>query len=145
MRTTRWRWSPTPPTCAPARACTASSTRWTSEVYLYTQFESADARRVFACFDQPDLKATFAFSVTAPDALAGGLQRADAGAQCRSAPAWRRGPSRRRPRLSTYITALVAGPYHVVRDDYVGPHGTYPLGVFCRPVAGRSTSTPTRC
>jgi len=36
------------------------------------------------------------------------------------------------PRLSTYVTALVAGPYHVVRDEYAGPHGTYPLGVFCR-------------
>src|SRR5690606_37269687 len=34
--------------------------------------------------------------------------------------------------LSTYITALVAGPYHVVRDVYSGPHGDYPLGVFCR-------------
>ena len=36
-------------------------------VYLYTQFEVIDARRMFACFDQPDLKATFAFNVTAPD------------------------------------------------------------------------------
>ena len=36
-------------------------------VYLYTQFEVIDARRMFACFDQPDLKATFAFTVTAPD------------------------------------------------------------------------------
>ena len=34
--------------------------------------------------------------------------------------------------ISTYITALVAGPYHVVRDVYSGPHGDYPLGVFCR-------------
>ncbi len=36
------------------------------------------------------------------------------------------------PRMSTYITAIVAGPYHVVRDEYVGPNGTYPLGIFCR-------------
>jgi aminopeptidase N len=36
------------------------------------------------------------------------------------------------PRMSTYITALVAGPYFVVRDEYVGPNGTYPLGVYCR-------------
>ena len=36
------------------------------EVYLYTQFEIADARRVFACFDQPDLKATYTFNITAP-------------------------------------------------------------------------------
>ena len=38
------------------------------EVYLYTQFEVPDARRVFACFEQPDLKATFQFTVTAPAA-----------------------------------------------------------------------------
>ena len=36
------------------------------EVYLYSQFETADAKRVFACFDQPDLKATFDVTVTAP-------------------------------------------------------------------------------
>ena len=37
------------------------------EVYLYTQFEIADAQRVYACFDQPDLKAVFSLHVTAPD------------------------------------------------------------------------------
>ena len=36
------------------------------EVYLYSQFETADAKRMFACFDQPDLKATFDVTVTAP-------------------------------------------------------------------------------
>src|SRR5262249_56641673 len=36
------------------------------EVYLYSQFETADAQRVFACFDQPDLKAEFTWHVTAP-------------------------------------------------------------------------------
>ena len=36
------------------------------EVYLYSQFETADAKRMFACFDQPDLKATFDIMVTAP-------------------------------------------------------------------------------
>jgi len=38
-----------------------------SEVYLYSQFETADAKRMFACFDQPDLKATFDVSVKAPE------------------------------------------------------------------------------
>jgi aminopeptidase N len=99
--------------------------------YLYTQFEVADARRMYACFDQPDLKATYAFTVIAPEEwqvvsnsptpapvpLGDGVAR------------WTFEPT---PRISTYITALVAGPYHVVRDEYVGPHGTYPLGVFCR-------------
>ena len=41
------------------------------------------------------------------------------------------------PRLSPYITAVVAGPYHVVRDEYVGPHGTYPLGVSCGSMIGK--------
>jgi aminopeptidase N len=101
------------------------------EVYLYTQFEMADAQRVYACFDQPDLKAVYTFHVTAPDhwqvvsntptplpsPVRAGIAR------------WEFPTS---ARMSTYITALVAGPYHVVRDEYSGPHGTYPLGVFCR-------------
>jgi len=35
-------------------------------VYLYSQFETADAKRMFACFDQPDLKARYTVTVTAP-------------------------------------------------------------------------------
>ena len=101
------------------------------EVYLYTQFEIADARRVFACFDQPDIKATFAFTITAPDhwkvtsnsatpvpeSVRDGIER------------WAFAPS---AKMSTYITAIVAGPYHEVRDEYKGKFGTYPLGLFCR-------------
>ena len=48
------------------------------EVYLYTQFEVPDSRRVFAVFEQPDLKATFRFTVTAPARLGGREQLADA-------------------------------------------------------------------
>jgi aminopeptidase N len=102
-----------------------------NETYLYTQFESADARRMYACFEQPDLKATFQLSVIAPDhwkvvsnavspepsSLGGGKARWDFPASLR---------------MSTYITALVAGPYYEVRDSYTGTFGTYPLGVFCR-------------
>jgi aminopeptidase N len=101
------------------------------EVYLYTQFEIADARRVFACFDQPDIKATFAFTITAPDhwkvtsnsatpmpeSVRDGIER------------WTFAPS---AKMSTYITAIVAGPYYEVRDEYKGKFGTYPLGLFCR-------------
>ena len=101
------------------------------EVYLYTQFESADARRVYACFEQPDLKASFTLHVTGPDhwkvvsnaptpepvALGQGVARWDFPAT---------------PRMSTYITALVAGPYSAVFDSYDGPHGSYPLGLYCR-------------
>jgi aminopeptidase N len=99
--------------------------------YLYTQFEVADARRVFACFDQPDLKASFAFQVTAP----AGLHVVSNSPTPSPVPGedgsavWEFAPT---PRISTYITALVVGPYHVVRDEYAGPHGTYPLSLMCR-------------
>ena len=75
------------------------------EVYLYTQFEIADARRVFACFDQPDLKATFAFTVTAPahwkvvsNSATPAPESTSGGAVYTFAPT---------PRMSTYITAIV--------------------------------------
>jgi aminopeptidase N len=100
-------------------------------IYLYTQFEVADARRVYACFDQPDLKASFALTVTAPDdwQVVSNSPTPEPEAGDGATGVWRFTPT---GRLSTYVTAIVAGPYHVVRDEYVGPHGTYPLGVFCR-------------
>jgi len=101
------------------------------ETYLYTQFESADARRMYACFEQPDLKGTFALTVTAPahwQVVSNSPTPTPTPASEKTA----RWKFEATPRMSTYITALVAGPYHVVRDEYRGPHGTYPLGVFCR-------------
>ena len=100
------------------------------ETYLYTQFESADARRMYACFEQPDLKATFTLIVTAPahwKAISNSpmAQVVENG----STKTWTFEPT---PTISTYITALVAGPYFEVRDEYAGPFGTYPLGLFCR-------------
>jgi len=101
------------------------------EVYLYTQFESADARRMYACFEQPDLKATFALTVTAPDhwKVVSNSPTPEPDPVSAGVARWTFAPT---ARMSTYITALVAGPYHEVRDEYVGPHGTYPMGVFCR-------------
>ncbi|MGH3354976.1 MAG: aminopeptidase N, partial [Nocardioidaceae bacterium] len=87
--------------------------------YLYTQFEVPDARRVFASFEQPDLKATFAFTVTAPsqwqvvsNSPTPVPDEAGAGVSV-----WRFPPTQR---MSTYVTALVAGDYHVVRDSFHG-------------------------
>ncbi|CAG7572608.1 aminopeptidase N [Barrientosiimonas humi] len=111
------------------------------EVYLYTQFEVADCRRMFPVFEQPDLKATFAFTVTAPAAWtmlsnqptpeptpAEGSWTNERG---ESAPVatWAFEPT---PRISCYITALVAGPYDVVRDEVSTRAGVVPLGLFCR-------------
>jgi aminopeptidase N len=108
------------------------------EVYLYTQFEVPDSRRVFAVFEQPDLKATFTFSVTAPShwQVISNQPTPDpvpaphaANVDTVSAARWDFAAT---PRLSSYVTALVAGPYDVVRDEVQTRAGTVPLGVFCR-------------
>jgi aminopeptidase N len=97
------------------------------EVYLYSQFETADAKRLYVCFDQPDLKATFDVEVTAPahwQVIANGatesVQDGPAGALVHRFVTTKP--------MSTYVTALVAGPYHVVRDHHDG----IDLGLFCR-------------
>ncbi|GAA1764171.1 aminopeptidase N [Nostocoides vanveenii] len=102
-----------------------------NEVYLYTQFEVPDSRRIMAVFEQPDLKATFAFSVTGPDhwqvvsnAITPQPEPAGPGTATWTFPAT--------GRISSYITALVAGPYAVVRDSVQTRAGTIDLGVFCR-------------
>lgn len=101
------------------------------ETYLYTQFESADARRMYACFEQPDLKAEFELRVSAPSHW-----QVVSNSPSPEPTPLRAGFSRwefpAAPVMSTYITALVAGPYHRVDDVYEGPHGSYPLGVYCR-------------
>jgi aminopeptidase N len=103
-----------------------------SRVYLYTQFETADAQRMYACFDQPDLKARFELSVVAPEDFEVVSNNAPDVAGEPTAGGARNGARRwhfpATPRVSTYITALIAGPYHVVRDSHDG----IPLGVYCR-------------
>ncbi len=97
------------------------------QVYLYTQFEPADAKRMFACFDQPDLKATFTLHVTAPFdwqvvSNTGGrtIEAGAAGSQLVHFE-----PTKR---ISTYLVALIAGPYAKVTDSHDG----IPLGLYCR-------------
>ena len=99
-------------------------------VYLYSQFETADAKRMFACFDQPDLKATFDITVTAPghwEVISNGApvavqQRGDHKVHTFATT----------PRMSTYLVALVAGPYARWDDVYSDEYGEIPLGLFCR-------------
>ncbi|MEU0666833.1 aminopeptidase N [Streptomyces lavendulocolor] len=96
------------------------------EVYLYTQYEPADARRVFANFEQPDLKAPFRFEVTAPEGWSVWSNGAEES---------RDGEVRRFARtapISTYITCVVAGPYHRVTDTYRRGDLEIPLGAMCR-------------
>ena len=101
------------------------------EVYLYTQFEVPDSRRVFAVFEQPDLKATFQFTVTAPAAwkvvsnspTPAPVIDGDKGT-------WTFAPT---PRLSSYVTALVAGPYEEVTSSLTSRDGReIALGIFSR-------------
>jgi aminopeptidase N len=95
-------------------------------VYLYTQFETFDAHRMYACFDQPDLKAVFTFHVRAPRdwVVVSNAVVED------SPPEGEHGTWRfaQTAPMSTYITALVAGPYAHVHDDHDG----IPLGIYCR-------------
>ncbi|WP_024793332.1 aminopeptidase N [Tomitella biformata] len=101
------------------------------EVYLYSQFETADAKRMFACFDQPDLKATYALTVIAPphwkvisNSAALTLEPAANGAVKHIFATT--------PVMSTYLVALIAGPYAQWDDVYSDEHGEIPLGLFCR-------------
>ena len=114
-------------------------------VYLYTQYEPADCRRVFPVFEQPDLKARFRFSLIGPQSwqlrsnspeesreyLSGYAEGLDGGTglvHVRFAET---------ERMSSYITALLAGPYHAVEGGWSGstPSGEQvkiPLTVLCR-------------
>ena len=107
------------------------------ETYLYSQFEVPDSRRVFAVFEQPDLKAPFTFTVTTPSSWtvlsnsptpeptptedSDGSGDAHTFAFAPTEP------------MSSYVTAIVAGPYVGATDEYVASDGrTVPLGVYCR-------------
>ncbi|MCE3553442.1 aminopeptidase N [Pseudonocardia sp. RS11V-5] len=94
-------------------------------VYLYSQFETADCKRLFACFDQPDLKARYTITVTAPD---GWKVVSNALAETEKA-----GPATvhrfaESEVMSTYLVALIAGPYSSWHDEHDG----IPLGIYCR-------------
>ena len=100
-------------------------------VYLYTQFEVPDARRVFATFEQPDLKASFTFRVTAPShwKVISNSPSPEPVLIDEARAIWHFAPTKP---MSTYITAIVAGEYHEIRDSYQGDYDEIPLGVFCR-------------
>ncbi|MFH0412191.1 aminopeptidase N [Corynebacterium sp. L4756] len=106
------------------------------KVYLYTQFETADAKRVFACFDQPDMKATYSLTFHAPS----DWKIITNSPVTRERNTWRATVD---TPLSTYLIALCAGPYYEVTDTWQGklaahPEGQpaadleVPLGLYCR-------------
>ncbi|HET6152956.1 MAG TPA: aminopeptidase N [Marmoricola sp.] len=100
-------------------------------VYLYSQFEVPDARRVYTTFEQPDLKSVFTFHVTAPEhwkVVSNAPTPAPEGIGDGKA-VWHFPTTKK---MSTYVTALVAGEYHEVQDVYEGKFGPIPLGHYCR-------------
>ena len=100
------------------------------EVYLYTQFETGDARRMYACFDQPDQKATFTISTITPKhwevisnySIESSKELDGDKKFTQFAPS---------QVISTYVTAIVAGAYTSVHDEYKGEK-TIPLGIYAR-------------
>ncbi|MEO7267587.1 MAG: aminopeptidase N, partial [Knoellia sp.] len=102
------------------------------EVYLYSQFEVPDSRRMYPVFEQPDLKARFTFTVTAPShwqVLSNSPTPEPTATDRDGVATWAFTPT---GPISSYITALVAGPYDVVRDSLTSRNGEIPLGIFCR-------------
>jgi aminopeptidase N len=99
------------------------------EVYLYSQGETAHIRNMFACFDQPALKATFTLNVTTP-----GHWQAVSNNPVESKTVkgefveWKFSTT---PRISTYLDALIAGPYSSVHDVYKGVKEIL-MGIYCR-------------
>ncbi len=99
------------------------------EVYLYSQGETAFIRNMYPCFDQPDLKSTFDFTVIAPahwEVISNNpvKNKIEVGGNQK----WEFTTT---PVMSTYITAVVAGPYASVHDEYVGMK-KIPMGIYCR-------------
>ncbi|MFF4254584.1 aminopeptidase N [Streptomyces sp. NPDC001663] len=92
------------------------------EAYVYTQLFMEDVQRVFAAFDQPDLKAVFDLSVTAPE---GWRVLANSITEQLGEGRWRAAPT---PLISTYLVAVAAGPWHSVRTEHRG----LPFGLHCR-------------
>ncbi|WP_214408138.1 aminopeptidase N [Pseudonocardia lacus] len=105
-------------------------------VYLYSQFETADAKRMFACFDQPDLKARYTVTVAAPADW-----RVVSNAAVESTGDGEGGAVVHRfatsEIMSTYLVALIAGPYAAWHDEYRDEHGSIPLGIYCRASLGQ--------
>ena len=105
------------------------------EVYLYSQFEVPDSRRVFPVFEQPDLKAEFEFIVRVPSHWVVVSNQPEVKVEekecgCGRAKTWFFKPT---PRMSSYITAIVAGPYEKVTSELTNSEGrVIPLGVYAR-------------
>ncbi len=100
-------------------------------VYLCSQFETADARRMYANFEQPDLKASFQLNVIAPSdwTVISNSPAVQPVEVANGNSAWEFAPT---PPISTYITALIAGHYHVAPGTIRSVKGEIPASLLCR-------------
>jgi len=96
------------------------------EVYVWTSFEPDEARRAWACFDQPDLKAPHAFTVTAPASWTVVSNSDDPVVE--EVERGRRWTFADTPPLSTYVPVVNAGPFYELRSERNG----YDLGLYAR-------------
>jgi aminopeptidase N len=101
-------------------------------VYVWSSFEPDEARRAWACFDQPDLKAVHAFTVTAPDPWT--VLSNSAPTEVTSTPQGRRWTFADTPALSTYVPVINAGPFYERRDRRDG----HDLGLYARQSLARN-------
>lgn len=114
------------------------------EVYLYSQFEVADARRVFACFEQPDLKAEFTLTIDAPEAwtVLSNSPSPEPVATREGVFTWQFTPTER---ISTYLVSIIAGPYASAEATstvrWTAARSRWASGRASR---SSNTSTPTR-
>ncbi len=101
------------------------------KAYTYSQFEVPDARRVYTTFEQPDLKSTFTLTVKAPKGWKV-FSNAPTPSPEEDGDSWTYRFATTE-KMSTYITAVVAGPYEGVTDTLTSSDGrTIDLGVYCR-------------
>jgi aminopeptidase N len=98
------------------------------EVYLYSQFETADAQKTYACFDQPDLKSVYTWHAVVPAHWKVISNSAVGSTRPGEIEGTKVVDFERSVQMSTYVTALCAGPYHEVRERHDG----IDLGVYCR-------------
>jgi aminopeptidase N len=106
--------------------------------YLYSNFEPYEAHRLFPCFDQPDIKATYSLTVTAPASWEV-IHNAPTASVAPAPDGRRTWQFQETRRFSTYLFCIVAGPYHVFRDSHRDSHGEIPLGIYTRKSMARYT------
>ncbi len=114
--------------------------------YAATQFEAADARRAFPCFDEPEFKARFALALVVPAplvAISNGAVRRETDL----------GDGRKRvefaetPPISSYLVAYTVGPYDATPTTHTAtgwpvrvflPRGMAEKGLYARDAHARS-------